>query len=147
MCEDDDDQDYAVETAGEDSIGSREGFQGGFVEEGKKWFCAKREDSLKDCQEGKCFADFIRLHELGHVGSAGGGDGVPEHEQDITDVENPHLSEERCSELADDGAEHGDSEDGGVPPLEDAAHEGNNSNLQYITVKRPYSTDIKPIRA
>ena len=132
MCEDDEDQDYAVEAAGEDPVRSRKSLQRVFVQEGKKWLRCKRQNALKDSQEGEGFTDLVGLHELRHIWSACCGDGVPEHEQDEADVENPHLGEQRRGKLAQDGAEDGDGQDGGVSPLEDTTHEGDDCNLQDI---------------
>ena len=139
MCEDDDDEDDAVEAPRQHPEGPRECLQCVFVEEGKKWFRSKWEKWLKDGQEGKCFTDLIGLHQFGHIGAGGGGDGVPQHEEDIAQVQNPHLFEQRRGEQANDCGEDSDHEDGGVPPLEDAAHKGNNKNLKSkdVLASRP----------
>ena len=41
VCEDDDDEDDAVETPRQHPVGTGKCLQGVFVEEGKKWFCSK----------------------------------------------------------------------------------------------------------
>ena len=130
MCEDDDEEDHDVEAPCQHPVCPGKCLQGVFVEEGKEWFSGKWQNGLKDGQEGKCFTDLVGLHQFGHIRAGGGGDRVPQHKQDVAQVQNPHLSEQGRDEHANNCAEHSDHEDGGVPPLEDAAHEGNQKNLE-----------------
>ena len=129
MSEEDDEEDPKVETGWQDLVSPGECLQCVLVEEGEERFGRDGNNSRKDCQEGEGFTDLIGLHELGHVRAGRGGDAVPEHVEDVAEVESPQLAEQGGAELADDGAGDGHQEDGRVSPLQVAAQKGHQDHL------------------
>ena len=86
---------------------------------------------MDDAKDGECLADLIALHELGHAAPGDGGDGVPEHPEDVGQVEHPDLGHAGREELANDVANHGQDDDGGVAPLQISTHYRHQGNLEY----------------
>ena len=117
VSEEDDCQDSDIKTACQDLVSPWESVQSFFVEEGKEWLGCNGQKIGENCQEGEGFTNLILVQELGHVGAGGCGDAVPQHVEQIAEVESPQLAEQGYADVADDDARYANHQDGGVSPL------------------------------
>ena len=121
-----------IERSSPNPEGPRNCIQSHFVEERNKGVGDEREDSLECAQHREGSPDLIRLHELCDWGPGQRRDRVPEHPEDVGQVEEGEVRVEGDTELGlgDDVADDGKDDDGRVAPLEHTAVHWNYEDLK-----------------
>ena len=84
---------------------------------------------MENTKNREGFAYFIGLHELADATPGDGGDGVPQHPEDIGKVEDREGASEGCEESSKDGTKSGNDDDCSVSPFQPSTHQRHNCNL------------------